>query len=134
MNSKPSIVVLPLINMSGAADPEYVADGITDDIITELSRFGELFVIARNSSFQYRDRPADVRHIGRKLGVRYVVEGGLRRSDERLRINVRLVDTITGGQIWSERYERQLAGVFTVQDEIVKAIVSVLVVHLTQAK
>lgn len=134
MGSKPSIVVLPLIDMSGAADQEHVADGITDDIITELSRFSELFVIARNSSFQYRSRSTDVRQIGRELGVRYVLEGGLRRSDERLRINVRLVDTMTGGQLWSERYERELADVFTVQDEIVKAIVSVLVVHLTQAE
>jgi adenylate cyclase len=134
VSSKPSIVVLPLINLSGAADQEHIADGITDDIITELSRFGELFVIARNSSFQYRARSVDVRQIGRELGVRYVLEGGLRRSDERLRINVRLVDTKTGGQIWSERYERGLADVFAVQDEIVKAIVSVLVVQLTQAE
>lgn len=134
MGSKPSVVVLPLLNLSGAADQEHVADGITDDIITELSRFGELFVISHNSSFQCRAQAIDVRQIGRELGVRYVLEGGLRRSDERLRINVRLVDTMTGGQIWSERYERGLADVFAVQDEIVKAIVSVLVVQLTQVE
>lgn len=131
---KPSIVILPLINLSGAADQEHIADGITDDIITELSRFSELFVIARNSSFQYRAQFIDVCQIGQELGVRYVLEGGLRRSEERFRINVRLVDTMTGGQIWSERYERGLAYVFAVQDEIVKAIVSVLVAHLTQAE
>src|SRR5262245_40634701 len=104
---KPSIAVLPFTNMSGDIEQEYFSDGITDDIITELSRFSDLFVIARNSSFQFKGKSADVREIGRELGVRYVLEGGIRRVAERVRINAQLIDATTGAHCWAERYDRQ---------------------------
>jgi TolB-like protein/class 3 adenylate cyclase len=121
---KPSLAVLPFTNMSGDPKQEYFADGITEDIITELSRFRSVFVIARYSSFQYRDRAVDVRRIGKELGVQYVVEGSVRKLDTRLRIAAQLIEATTGNHVWSERYDRTLADVFAVQDEVVQAIVA----------
>jgi adenylate cyclase len=131
---KPSIAVLPFTNMSGDAQQDYFADGITDDIITELSRFSELFVIARNSSFQYRGKAVDVRHIGRELGVRYVLEGSIRRGGDRVRIGAQLVDALTGIQRWAERYDRKLEDVFAIQDEVVCSIAPVLAAHINKAE
>ena len=120
--------------MSGDPEQEYFADGITDDIITELSRFSDLFVIARNSSFQYKGKAIDVRQVGRELGVRYVLEGGIRRGGDRMRINAQLVDAVTGNHRWAERYDRQLDDVFVIQDQVVRAIAPVLVAHVNKAE
>ena len=119
---KPSIAVLAFTNMSGDPEQEYFADGVADDIITELSRIRWLFVIARNSSFAYKGNARDVKRIGRELGVRYVLEGSVRRGGERVRINVQLINAETGNHIWAERYDRALADVFAVQDEITLAV------------
>src|SRR5262249_55794875 len=107
---------------------------ITDDIITELSRFSELFVIARNSTFQYKGKSVDVRQIGRELGVRYVLEGGIRRGGDRIRVTAQLVDAVTGAHRWAERYDRKLEDVFTIQDELVRTIAPVLVAHVNKAE
>ena len=131
---KPSIAVLPFANMSGDPEQEYFADGMTDDIITELSRFSDLFVIARNSSFQYKGKAVDVRQVGRELGVRYVLEGGVRRGGNRMRINAQLVDAITGAHRWAERYDRQVDDLFVIQDQVVRAIAPVLVAHVNKAE
>src|SRR5262249_10249447 len=131
---KPSVAVLPFTNMSGEADQEYFADGITDDIITELSRFSELFVIARNSSFQYKGKSADVRQIGRELGVGYVLEGGIRRSGDRVRIGAQLIDATTGAHRWAERYDRRLEDLFAVQDDVARSIVTTLAAHVNKAE
>jgi TolB-like protein len=103
---KPSIAVLAFTNMSGDPTQDYFSDGITEDIITELSRFAELMVIARNSSFQYKGKSIDVRLVGRELGVRYVLEGSIRRTGDRVRISAQLVDAVTGAHRWAERYDR----------------------------
>jgi adenylate cyclase len=131
---KPSIAILPFANLSGEAEQEYLADGIVEDIITELSRFSELFVIARNSSFQYKGRTADVRHVGRDLGVRYVLEGSVRRLGDRIRISAQLIDAATGAHRWAERYDRKLEEVFTVHDEVARSIVITLAAHVGQAE
>jgi adenylate cyclase len=131
---RPSIAVLPFANMSGEPEQDYFADGITDDIITELSRFPELLVIARNSSFQYKGKSVDVRHIGRELGVLYVLEGSVRRSGDRIRIVAQLVDAQSGAHRWAERYDRKLADIFAIQDDVVCAIAPVLAAHLTKAE
>ena len=123
---KPSIAVLPFTNMSGDVEQEYFSDGITEDIITELSRFRSLFVIARNSSFQYRDKAVDVRRVAQELGVQYVVEGSVRRMANRVRITAQLVDTAIGNHMWSERYDPALDDIFAVQDEVVRTIVATL--------
>jgi adenylate cyclase len=131
---KPSIAVLPFTNMSGDPEQEYFSDGITDDIITELSRFSDLFVIARNSSFQFKAKPADIRQIGRELGVRYVLEGGIRGIAGRVRINAQLIDATTGAHCWAERYDRQLEDVFAVQDEVARTIAAVLAAQVNRAE
>src|SRR5262245_40182725 len=105
---KPSIAVLPFANLSGDLQQEYVADGIVEDITTELSRFSELFVIARNSSFQYKGKATDVRQVGRELGVHYVLEGSVRRVGDRIRLSAQLIDAATGAHRWAERYDRNL--------------------------
>jgi adenylate cyclase len=120
---RPSIAVLPFQNMSGDPEQEYFADGIAEDIITMLSRSQSLFVIARNSSFTYKGRAVHVKHIARELGVRYVLEGSVRRAGNRVRITAQLIDAITGNHMWGERYDRDPADVFAVQDEITEAIV-----------
>ena len=131
---KPSIAVLPFINLSGEVGQEYLADGIVEDIITELSRFGELFVIARNSSFQYKGKAADVRQVGHDLGVRYVLEGSVRRVGERIRISAQLIDAATGTHRWAERYDRRLEDIFAVQDEVVRTIVAILAAHVRRVE
>ena len=123
---KPSIAVLPFDNLSGDARYERLADGLTEDIITDLSRFRDLFVIARNSTFFYKDKPTDVRQIARELGVRYVLEGSLQAQDERVRITAQLVDASTGNHVWSERYDRPLDDIFALQDEVTQTIVASL--------
>jgi adenylate cyclase len=131
---KPSIAVLPFTNMSGDPEQEYLADGIVDDIITELSRFSELFVIARNSSFQYKGKATDVRQVGRDLGVRYVLEGSVRRGGDRIRISAQLIDATTGAHRWAERYDRTLDDIFAVQDDVVRTIVAILAAHVRIAE
>jgi adenylate cyclase len=134
MPDKPSIAVLAFTNMSGDPGQDYFSDGITEDIITGLSRFSELFVIARNSSFQYKGRSPDIRQVGRELGVRYVLEGSIRRADDRIRISAQLVDAVTGAHRWAERYDRELKDVFAVQDEVSRAIVAILVAQVNKAE
>jgi TolB-like protein len=121
---KPSIAVLPFTNMSGEADQEYVADGNTEDIITELSRFSGLFVIARNSSFAYKGQSVDVIRVAQELGVRYLLEGSVRRGGNRLRITAQLLDKDGGGHVWGEKYDRDLEDIFELQDEITRSVVS----------
>ena len=130
---KPSIAVLPFTNMSDSSQ-EYLSDGVTEDIITELSRFSELFVIARNSSFQYRGNPVDVRQVGRELGVRYVLEGSFRRIGDRARISAQLIDAVSGAHRWAERYDRVLDDVFAVQHELAQTIVAILAAHVRKAE
>jgi adenylate cyclase len=121
-SDKPSIAVLPFANMSGDPEQQYFSDGITEDIITELSRFRSLFVIARNSSFQYREQAVDVRHVARELGVQYVVEGSVRKASGHVRITAQLIDAATGNHLWVERYDRPLEDIFVVQDEVVHKV------------
>ena len=123
---KPSIAVLPFQNMSGDPEQEHFTDGITEDIITELSRFHSLFVIARNSSFSYKGKSPDIQQVGRDLGVRYVLEGSIRKSSNRIRVIGQLVDTFTGNHLWAERYDRVLEDIFAVQEEVTQAIVAVI--------
>jgi len=130
---KPSIAVLPFTNMSGDPEQEYFSDGITEDIITELSRFRSLFVIARNSSFTYKGRSAKARDIGRELGVRYIVEGSVRRVGGRIRVTAQLVEAESGNHLWAERYDRNLDDIFAVQDEVSQAIVAALPGRLDDA-
>ena len=120
---KPSIAVLSFTNMSGDADQEFISDGITEDIITELSRFSDLFVIARNSSFAYKGQSVDIRRIAGELGVRYVLEGSVRRGGKRLRITAQLLDSIDGGHVWGEKYDSDAEDVFDLQDEITRNVV-----------
>jgi len=123
---KPSIAVLPFVNMSGDADQEYFADGITEDIITELSRFRALIVIARNSSFYYKGRSPKVQDVGRELGVAYVVEGSVRKAGNRIRVVAQLVECESGNHVWAERYDRDLEDIFAVQDDLTRTVVSTI--------
>jgi adenylate cyclase len=119
---KPSVAVLPFANMSADPEQEFFADGIAEDVITALSRYPSLFVIARNSSFTYKGRAVDVKVVGRELGVRYVLEGSLRKAADRIRITAQLVEGVAGSHVWAERYDRDLADIFAVQDEIAEAV------------
>jgi len=123
---RPSIAVLPFTNMSGDPGQAYFSDGITEDIITALSRFHSLLVIARNSSFTYKGKPVDVRAIGRELGVRYVLEGSLRRAGNRVRVTGQLIDTLAGTHLWAENYDRVLEDIFAVQEEVTGSIVGAI--------
>jgi adenylate cyclase len=123
---KPSIAVLPFQNMSGDPEQEYFTDGVTEDIITELSRFHSLFVIARNSSFSYKGKSPNIQQVGKELGVRYVLEGSIRKSSNRIRVTGQLIDTLTGNHIWAERYDRVLEDIFAVQEELTRAIVAAI--------
>ena len=129
-----SIAVLPFTNMSGDPEQEYFSDGISEDIITDLSKIGGLTVIARNSSFTYKGRSVDVRTIGCDLGVRSVLEGSIRRAGNRVRITAQLIDATTGAHLWADRYDRDLTDIFEVQDEVVEKIVGALAVTLTQGE
>jgi TolB-like protein len=119
---KPSVVVLPFDNLSGDPDQEYFADGITEDLTTDLARRPRVFVIARNSAFTYKGRAVRVEDVGRELGVRYAVEGSVRRVGDHVRINAQLIDATSGLHLWSERYDRELTDIFGLQNEIVAAI------------
>jgi adenylate cyclase len=131
---KPSIAVLPFTNMSGDAEQEYFSDGMTEDLITDLSKISALFVIARNSSFAYKGRLVKVQEIGRDLGVRFVLEGSIRKSGNRVRITAQLIDAESGGHLWAERFDRDLTDIFATQDEVVEKIVRALAVTLTQGE
>jgi adenylate cyclase len=130
---KPSIAVLPFVNMSADAEQSYFVDGLAEDLITDLSKVPELFVIARNSSFAYKGRSIDVRQIARELGVKYVVEGSARRVADRVRINAQLIDARAGGHVWADRFDRDLADIFAAQDEVIGRIVEALVGKLIAA-
>ena len=130
----PSIAVLPFTNMSGDPEQEYFSDGISDDIITDLSKVAGLTVIARNSSFAYKGRAVDVRTIGRELAVRSVLEGSIRRAGQRVRITAQLIDAASGAHVWAERYDRDLTDIFAVQDDVTHRIVEALKVTLSAAE
>ena len=130
----PSIAVLPFTNMSADADQEFFSDGITEDIITVLSKIGDLLVIARNSTFIYKGKAVDVKQVSREQGVRYVLEGSVRKASNRVRVTAQLIDATTGHHLWAERYDRDLEDIFAVQDEITREIVVALDVHLRQGE
>jgi TolB-like protein/Tfp pilus assembly protein PilF len=131
---RPSIAVLPFANLSGDAEQEYFADGIVEDIITALSRMRWLFVIARNSSFAYKGRAVDVKQVGRELGVRYVLEGSVRKSASRVRITGQLIDTATGAHLWADRFDGGLEDIFDLQDNVTASVVSAIAPKLEQAE
>jgi adenylate cyclase len=131
MPDKPSIAVLPFQNMSNDKNQDYFADGIAEDVITDLSKISELFVIARNTSFQYRGGALDLSEVGRKLGIQYILEGSVRRSGDQVRITAQLIDSTTGGHVWAERYDGSLADVFSVQDKVTSQIISAMKLKLT---
>ncbi len=131
---KPSIAVLPFVNMSADPEQEFFADGISEDIITELSRFKDLLVIARNSSFAFKGQSRDVKEIGRKLGVRYVVEGSVRRAGDRVRVTAQLIDAVNDSHLWAERYDRELTDIFDLQDEVTRAIVTAVAPQLASVE
>jgi adenylate cyclase len=131
---KPSIAVLPFENMSGDPEQEYFADGMVEEIITALSRFKWLFVIARNSSFTFKGRAVDIKEVGRRLGVRYVLEGSVRKAAGKVRITGQLIDAITGAHIWADRFERDLTDIFALQDDVTVAVVSAIRPKLLQTE
>jgi TolB-like protein len=129
-----SIVVLPFANLSGDPEQDYFVDGVTESLTTDLSRIGGSFVIARNTAFSYKGRAIDVRQVGRELNIRYVLEGSMQRNGSRLRVNVRLVDAETGNHIWAERFDKPVADLFEMQDEIVSRLASTLQTQLIEAE
>jgi adenylate cyclase len=131
---KPSIVVLPFVNMSKDLEQEYFSDGMTEDLTSDLSKISSIFVIARNSAFTYKGKAVKVQEVGRELGVRYVLEGSVRKADNQVRINAQLIDATTGGHLWSERYDRPLTDIFALQDDITQKIVAALEVKLTKGE
>ncbi len=128
---KPSIAVLPFTNMSGDPAQDTFADGMTDDLITDLSKISDLFVVARNSSFVYKGKPVEIRKVAEDLGVRYVLEGSVRRSNGQVRVNAQLIDATTGGHLWAERYDGNVTDIFAVQDAFIRKIVGALAVNLS---
>jgi adenylate cyclase len=128
---RPSIVVLPFLNMSADAEQEYFSDGITEDLITDLSKIAGLFVIARNSSFVYKGRSVDTKQVSKDLGVRFILEGSVRKAGSRVRVTAQLIDGPGGGHLWAERYDRDLTDIFAVQDELTRQIVAGLAVKLS---
>ena len=131
---KPSIAVLPFQNMSGDPEQEYFADGMVEEIITALSRFHDLFVIARNSTFTYKGKAVDIKQVGRELGVRYVLEGSVRKAAGKIRITGQLIDAMTGAHLWADRFERDPTDIFALQDEVTVAVVSAILPKLVQAE
>ncbi len=131
---KPSIAVLPFDNMSADPEQDYFSDGITEEIITALSKIQKLFVIARNSTFTYKGKPVKVQQVSEELGVRYIVEGSVRKAEDQVRITAQLVDALTGHHLWAERYDRNIKDIFAVQDEITKKIITELQVKLTEGE
>lgn len=134
MPDKPSIAVLPFSNMSADPEQEFFADGIAEDIITALSRYPSLFVIARNSSFSYKGRAVDIKQVGQELGVRYVLEGSLRKSGNRVRLTAQLIEAESGNHVWAERYDRELADIFVMQDEITLATTTAIAPAIAAAE
>jgi adenylate cyclase len=130
LSEKPSIAVLPFVNMSGDPEQEYFSDGITEEIITALSITPKLFVIARNSSFTYKRKSVWILKVGRQLGVRYVLEGSVRKAGNKVRITAQLIDAKTNKHIWAERYDRELKDIFAIQDEITKKIITAMQLKL----
>ena len=131
---KPSIAVLPFVNMSGDPKQEFFSDGITEDIITALSKIPKLFVIARNSTFTYKGKPVKVKQVSEELGVRYVLEGSVQKSGDRVRITAQLIDALSGHHLWSERYDRDLKDLFALQDEVTLKILTAMQVKLTEGE
>ncbi len=131
---KPSIATLPFLNLSGDPEQEYFADGVVEDIISALSRIRWLFVIARNSSFTYKGRAVDVKQVGRELGVRYVLEGSVRKAANRVRITGQLIDAATGGHLWAERFENALDDIFELQDQVTESVVGAIAPQLERAE
>ena len=128
---KPSIAVLPFNNLSREPEQEYFCDGMTEDLITDLSKISGIFVIARNSTFAYKEKPAKIRQVAEELGVRYVLEGSVRKADKQIRINAQLIDAVTGHHLWADRYDGNLDNVFALQDKITQKIIGALAVKLT---
>ncbi|TIU05684.1 MAG: adenylate cyclase, partial [Mesorhizobium sp.] len=133
-DDQPSIAVLPFQNLSGDVEQEYFADGMVEDIVTALAHFRHLFVVARNSSFAYKGRSIDIKQVGRELGVRYVVEGSVRRASDRLRIAGQLIDTSTGAYLWADRFDGTLAEVFDLQDQVASSIVGAITPKVEEAE
>jgi len=131
---KPSIAVLPFVNMNGDPEQEYFSDGLTEEIITALSKVPKLFVIARDSTFTYKGKPVKVKQVAEELGVRYVLEGSVRKAGDKIRITAQLIDALTGHHLWAERYDRNLNDIFAVQDEITKKIITAMQVKLTEGE
>ena len=131
---KPSIAVLPFDNLSGEPEQEYFSDGLTEEIISTLSRVPKLFVIARNSTFTYKDKPVKVQQVAEELGVRYVLEGSVRKAGNRIRITAQLIDALTGQHLWAEKYDRKIDDIFAVQDEITKKIITAMQIKLTEGE
>jgi len=131
---KPSIAVLPFDNLSGDPEQEYLADGISESIISALSKISKMFVIARNSTFTYKGKPVKVQHVGRELGVRYVLEGSVQKAENQLRVTAQLVDATTGNHLWAQRYDRELKDIFALQDDITKNIITAMQVKLTEGE
>src|SRR5262249_39329880 len=131
---KPSVAVMPFENMSGDSEQEYFADGISEDIITALSKWRWLFVIARNTSFVYKGKTIDIKQVGRELGVRYVLEGSVRKAGNRVRITAQLIEAAAGTHLWGERYDRDLADTFAVQDQITESVVGAIEPELQQVE
>lgn len=134
LSGKPSIAVLPFTNMSAEPDQEFLSDGIAEDVLTELSKLRWLLVIARNSSFTYKQKPVDIRQVGRELGVRYVLEGSVRQAARRVRVTGQLIDAATGVHVWSGRYDGDLADIFAVQDQIASAVASAIAPAIVDAE
>ena len=131
---EPSIAVLPFANMSGDPEQEYFADGMVEEITTALSRFKGLFVIARNSSFTFKGKAVDIKEVGRRLGVRYVLEGAVRKASGKVRITCQLIEAATGTHIWADRFERDMTDIFALQDDVTLAVVSAIQPKLLQAE
>jgi len=129
-----SIVVLPFANLTNDPGQQYFADGVTEDLTTDLSRIAGMFVIARNTAFTYRDKPIDTKQIGRELGVRYALEGSVQRSGSRLRITAQLIDAETGGHLWAERFDRDTGDLFALQNEITGRIAAALSLEMVSAE
>ena len=131
---KPSVAVLPFTNMSNEAGQENFTDGMTDDLITDLSKISGLFVISRNSTFVYKGKPVKISQVAEELGVRYVLEGSVQRAGDQLRVNAQLIDALSGGHVWADRFDGNVADIFAVQDVFVAKIVEALKVNLTTTK
>jgi adenylate cyclase len=131
---KPSIAVLPFVNLSGDPEQEYFSDGLTDEIIATLSSVPKLFVIARNSTFTYKGKPVKVQQVSEELGVRYVLEGSVKKAGDRIRITAQLIDALSGHHLWAKQYDRNLDDIFAVQDEITKKIITAMQVKLTEGE